>query len=74
MTEKVRNIEEETIAVAKGDLSKKITEDVRGEILQLKEAVNTMVDQLNAKPPKSPVWHAKSERKESSEDKRRFVT
>ena len=37
-----------TIAVAKGDLSKKITVDVRGEILQLKEAINTMVDQLNA--------------------------
>src|SRR5207344_1345918 len=37
-----------TIAVANGDLSKKITVDVRGEILQLKEAINTMVDQLNA--------------------------
>src|SRR5262249_53505292 len=37
-----------TIAVAKGDLSKKITVDVRGEILQLKDTINTMVDQLNA--------------------------
>jgi CheY-like chemotaxis protein len=44
----VRNIADVTIAVANGDLSKKITVDVRGEILQLKEAINTMVDQLNA--------------------------
>src|SRR5262249_46558298 len=44
----VRNISEVTIAVANGDLSRKITVDVRGEILQLKEAINTMVDQLNA--------------------------
>ncbi len=48
LTAQVRNIAEVTIAVASGDLSKKITVDVRGEILQLKEAVNTMVDQLNA--------------------------
>src|SRR5205823_858837 len=44
----VRNISEVTIAVASGDLSKKITVDVRGEILQLKEAINTMVDQLRS--------------------------
>src|SRR5207248_4025018 len=44
----VRIIADGTIAVANGDLSKKITVDVRGEILQLKEAINTMVDQLNA--------------------------
>src|SRR5439155_9144949 len=44
----VRNIAEVTIAVANGDLSKKITVNVSGEILQLKEAINTMVDQLNA--------------------------
>src|SRR5204863_273607 len=44
----VRNIAEVTIAVAAGDLSKKITVDVRGEILQLKETVNTMVDQLRS--------------------------
>ena len=44
----VRNIAEVTIAVANGDLSKKITVDVRGEILQLKEAINTMVDQLRS--------------------------
>ena len=46
LTGQVRNIAEVTIAVANGDLSKKITVDVRGEILQLKEAINTMVDQL----------------------------
>src|SRR5271170_1169946 len=48
LTAQVRNIAEVTIAVANGDLSKKITVDVRGEILQKKEAMNTMVDQLNA--------------------------
>src|SRR5207249_5534654 len=48
LTAQVRNIAEVTIAVANGDLSKKITVDVHGEILQLKEAINTMVDQLNA--------------------------
>src|SRR5207249_2682739 len=44
----VRNIAAVTTAVAKGDLSQKITVDVRGEILELKNTVNTMVDQLNA--------------------------
>ncbi|MBV8153381.1 MAG: HAMP domain-containing protein, partial [Candidatus Eremiobacteraeota bacterium] len=48
LTAQVRNIAEVTTAVAKGDLSKKITVDVRGEILQLKDTINTMVDQLNA--------------------------
>jgi len=48
LTSQVRNIAEVTIAVANGDLSKKITVDVRGEILQLKEAINTMVDQLRS--------------------------
>ncbi|MGD0678854.1 MAG: HAMP domain-containing protein [Polyangiaceae bacterium] len=47
LTNQVRNIADVTIAVAKGDLSKKITVDVRGEILQLKDTINTMVDQLN---------------------------
>jgi len=47
LTSQVRNIAEVTTAVANGDLSKKITVDVRGEILQLKETINTMVDQLN---------------------------
>src|SRR6202000_1290106 len=48
LTTQVRSIAEVTIAVANGDLSKKITVDVRGEMLQLKEAINTMVDQLRS--------------------------
>src|SRR5687767_3201469 len=48
LTGQVRNIAEVTIAVANGDLSKKITVDVRGEILQLKEAINAMVEQLRS--------------------------
>ncbi len=48
LTAQVRNISEVTIAVANGDLSRKITVDVRGEILQLKEAINTLVDQLRS--------------------------
>jgi HAMP domain-containing protein/signal transduction histidine kinase/CheY-like chemotaxis protein len=48
LTGQVRNIAEVTTAVAKGDLSRKITVDVRGEILELKNTINTMVDQLNA--------------------------
>src|SRR6266567_100427 len=47
LTGQVRNIAEVATAVASGDLSRKITVDVRGEILQLKETLNTMVDQLN---------------------------
>jgi len=46
LTAQVRNIADVTTAVAKGDLSKKITVDVRGEILELKDTINTMVDQL----------------------------
>ncbi|NVJ20944.1 HAMP domain-containing protein [Myxococcus sp. AM011] len=48
LTSQVRNIAEVTMAVARGDLSKKITVDVRGEILELKNTINTMVDQLNS--------------------------
>jgi HAMP domain-containing protein/signal transduction histidine kinase/CheY-like chemotaxis protein len=48
LTGQVRNIAEVTTAVAKGDLSKKITVDVKGEILELKNTINTMVDQLNS--------------------------
>src|SRR5213076_253214 len=47
LTGQVRNIADVTTAVANGDLSKKITVDVRGEILKLKNTINTMVDQLN---------------------------
>src|ERR671937_437394 len=46
LTAQVRNIAEVTTAFANGDLSKKITVDVRGEILELKNTINTMVDQL----------------------------
>jgi HAMP domain-containing protein/signal transduction histidine kinase/CheY-like chemotaxis protein len=48
LTDQVRNIAEVTTAVATGDLSKKITVDVRGEVLQLKDTINTMVDQLRS--------------------------
>ncbi|MBD2026796.1 HAMP domain-containing protein [Leptolyngbya sp. FACHB-711] len=48
LTAQVRNIAEVTTAVANGDLSKKITVDVKGEILELKNTINTMVDQLNS--------------------------
>ena len=48
LTGQMRNIAEVTTAVAKGDLSKKITVDVQGEILELKNTINTMVDQLNS--------------------------
>jgi HAMP domain-containing protein len=48
LTGQVRNIAEVTIAVANGDLSRKITVDVRGEILQLNETINTMVEQLRS--------------------------
>jgi HAMP domain-containing protein/signal transduction histidine kinase/DNA-binding response OmpR family regulator len=48
LTAQVRNIAEVTTAVANGDLSKKITVDVKGEILQLKDTINTMVDQLSS--------------------------
>src|SRR5579872_5003002 len=48
LTGQVRNIAEVTTAVAKGDLSRKITVDVRGEILELKNTINTMVDQLSS--------------------------
>ena len=48
LTGQVRNIAEVTTAVALGDLSKKITVDVKGEILEVKQTINTMVDQLNS--------------------------
>ena len=48
LTTQVRNIAEVTTAVARGDLSRKITVDVSGEVLELKNTINTMVDQLNA--------------------------
>src|SRR5215207_4173830 len=48
LTAQVRNIAQVTTAVARGDLSRKITVEVRGEILELKDTMNTMVDQLNS--------------------------
>src|SRR5262249_63502 len=58
LTAQVRNIAEVTTAVARGDLSRKITVDVKGEILELKNTINTMVDQLNSfaseVPPVAP--------------------
>src|SRR4029077_767300 len=48
LTAQVRNIAEVTTAVANGDLRKKVTADVRGEILELKDTINAMVDQLNS--------------------------
>src|SRR6185369_3915567 len=48
LTNQVRNIALVTTAVANGDLSQKITVEARGEVLELKDTVNTMVDQLNA--------------------------
>src|SRR5207245_817166 len=48
LTEQVRNIAQVTTAVANGDLSKKVTVDVRGEVLELKDTINTMVDQLSS--------------------------
>ena len=48
LTAQVRNIAQVTTAVANGNLSRKITVDVQGEILELKDTINTMVDQLNS--------------------------
>src|SRR5207237_2139514 len=48
LTDQVRNIAQVTTAVANGDLSKKITADAKGEILELKDTINTMVDQLRS--------------------------
>src|SRR5207237_539669 len=54
LTAQVRNLAEVATAVARGDLSKKITVDVRGEILELKDTINTMVDQINDFAPEVP--------------------
>jgi HAMP domain-containing protein len=72
LTAQVRNIAEVTTAVAKGDLSKKITVDVRGEILELKSTINTMVDQLNAFASGFPGWRRRSAAKASSAGRRRW--
>ena len=59
LTTQVRNIAEVTTAVARGDLSRKITVDVKGEILELKNTINTMVDQLNAFASRSDARRAR---------------
>ena len=59
LTAQVRNIAEVTTAVANGDLSKKITVDVRGEILELKATINTMVDQLNSFASEVTRWRVR---------------
>src|SRR5206468_3242989 len=59
LTSQVRNIAQVTTAVAKGDLSQKITVDVKGEILELKNTINTMVDQLGS--PSAAVFRAARE-------------
>ncbi len=71
LTAQVRNIAEVTTAVANGDLSKKITVDVKGEILELKNTINTMVDQLNAFAAEVTRWRARSAPKVSSAARRR---
>ena len=72
LTSQVRNIVEVTTAVARGDLSKKITVDVKGEVLELKDTVNTMVDQLNGFASEvTRVARAKSAPKASSAARRR---
>jgi HAMP domain-containing protein len=71
LTSQVRNIAQVATAVARGDLSTKITVDARGEILELKNTINTMVDQLNAFAGEvTRAWRAKSVRKGSSADRR----
>ena len=70
LTGQVRNIAEVATAIANGDLSKKITVDVRGEILQLKETLNTMVEQLRSFAAEVTGSRERSERKESSAGRR----
>ena len=60
LTAQVRSIAQVTTAVARGDLTQKIPVDARGEILELKETINTMVDQLPRSPTRSPAWPARS--------------
>ena len=60
LTSQVRNIAQVTTAVARGDLSRKITVDLRGELLELKNTVNTMVDQLSALDDDVTAWPTRS--------------
>ena len=74
LTSQVRNIAEVTTAIAQGDLSKKITVAVRGEIQELKTTINSTVDRLNAFASEVTRVAAKSVPKESWADKPRFRT
>ena len=65
LTAQVRNIAEVTKAVASGDLSKTVAIDVKGEILDLKNTINTMVEQLNSFAFEVTVWPVKWEQKEN---------
>src|SRR5207237_3897 len=67
LTAQVRNIAEVTTAVARGDLTKKITVDVKGEILELKNTINTMVDQLNSFADRKSVVDGKVGTEENTE-------
>ena len=71
LTSQVRNIAEVTTAVAEGNLSKKITVEAKGEIQELKNTINTMVDQLNAFASEVTRWQRKLVRTESWEDRLR---
>ena len=79
LTSQVRNIADVTTAVANGDLSRKITVDVRGEILELKNTINTMVDQLNVVRLRSDARRARGRHRRQarrpgrSEGRRRHV-
>ena len=59
LTSQVRNIAEVATAMALGDLSRKITVHVQGEILELKNTRQSMVDQLTLSPRRSRAWHAR---------------
>ena len=74
LTGQVRAIADVTTAVAKGDLSQKITVDAKGEIAELKETINTMVDQLSASPARSPASPARSAPRASSASRPRSRT
>ena len=71
LTDQVRNIADVTTAVANGDLTQKITVDARGEVLQLKDTINTMVDQLSRSPTRSRASRARSAPRACSAARRR---
>ena len=72
LTDQVRGIVKVVTAVANGDLSKKISVDVKGEILELKNTINTMVDQLNSFARRLRASRAKSAPKENSAARRKL--